>query len=60
MPNTHLSDIFKNGDNFKLKEVNFASKKVIREVRKVRKEREAILARKNINWAELEKFHFTV
>ena len=34
-----MSDLFKNGDNFKFKEVDYSSKKMQKEIDKLKKER---------------------
>ena len=56
MPKTNLNDIFKNGDKFKLKEVDFSSAKIREAIKEVKEEQEKSLKRKEVDWLKLNSF----
>ncbi len=56
MPKTNLADIVKNPDHFELKDIDFSDPKIRRRFEGVQKEIKASRKRKEVNWAELEKF----
>jgi hypothetical protein len=56
MPKDNLSGVFKHGNNFQLKEVNYCSSNKVKELKKVKQEQEAILTRKETDWHKLDNF----
>lgn len=60
MPKTKLSDIFKRGENFKLKPVDFSDPKVRKMLADCKIEQAKCLKRKEVDWNELNKFYITI
>jgi hypothetical protein len=60
MPKTNLNDIFKNGDNFKLTDVDWNSPEIRKRFRGVKEQQEKSLARKKIDWDKLNTFYITI
>ena len=53
-------EFFKNGDDFKLREIDYSSKKEIKKLLKIRKIQESILESKNTDWQKLDEFFIQV
>ncbi len=60
MPKNSLNDIFKNGDKFKLKQIDFTDPKVRAEFAEVKKQQEDSLRRKDVDWVKLNQFYITI
>jgi len=56
MPKDNLSGVFKNGNNFKMKEVDYTSATRVKELKEVKKEQDDILRRKDTDWQKLDTF----
>ena len=60
MPKTNLSQIFKNGTNFKLREIDWSSPEWQQTLEAVKKEQEACLRRKHVDWAKLNQIYIAI
>lgn len=57
MPKTNLSDILKNGENFKLKRIDLSNKKVQNRIKGVKYLQSLAERRKYVDWNYLSKFY---
>lgn len=60
MPKADLKDIFKNGKDFKFKEVDYSTPEEVQSIEKLKTEQDKIIRQKDVDWHELSKFRFTI
>ena len=54
MPKTDLKKIFKNGENFQFKPIDYSQPANANRLDKIKKEQDAILKRTDVDWKKLE------
>ena len=60
MPKTKLSDVFKNSDDFKIKQIDWSDEEFAAMLKAIKKEQEKCMERKKINWKLLDNFYITI
>lgn len=53
MPKTNINDIFKHGEDFKIRKLDYNDPEVIKMINAVKKEQKKILKRKEIDWEKM-------
>jgi hypothetical protein len=53
MPKTNINDIFKHGEDFKIRKLDLNDPEVIKMINAVKKEQKKILKRKEIDWEKM-------
>ena len=55
-----MNNLFKNGKNFEFKKIDFSSKKVSKDVKKLKKKQTELLKSMEVDIEELKKIKFTI
>jgi hypothetical protein len=60
MPKVDLKDIFKHGEKFKMKKIDFNSPKYKKMFERVKEEQEESLRHKQIDWSKLDHIYINI